>query len=821
MQEGFQKEQKVRALGNSRIAAVFAAIAIMLFSPLDLAVYPDYFFTFFSLRLGVVFISLVLFFITYLPLVRGFGQEIGTIQYIVTALSVVLMIHFSEGYLSPYYAGINVILIVFLAILPMDHLRAGVICGVIYASYLIPILYRGQITEWSVFINNNAFLLATIILSILSSYMHTRLRIREYAARHELATANEDLKHLDVLKSQFFANVSHEVRTPLTSIIGPVQSIYQGDVGEITSEQKELLSQVYRNTLRLLDMINQMLDFARYDAKKMQVNLAEVDLEKTVYETVTAFREVAARKTLYLKFESVDLPLMYLDREKVDRILTNLVRNAIKFTESGGISLTIAPEGSQVVISVADTGIGIPQDRLSTIFERFQQVDSSSTRRYEGTGLGLTIVKEAVEIQHGTIEVASELGRGTTFTVRLPMNLDKRIPDAKSKRRGEDRRQYHRRNDQAPYTGPERRNGPRRGYDLARIEIDDLVFIDSSLLTSNEGSPELPAEAKGSRVLYVEDNTDLRSYVYRMLTKAGYQVETAIDGQEGWEKVASFNPEVVVSDIMMPRMDGYELLSRIQADAQFQSTPVILTTAKSELDERIHGLEEGADDYLAKPINIRELDARIRNLVTRSLFQEATLRAKELEHQMRELAVGFSRSLDLRDHYTADHSNDVLAYGTMIAAEMGLSVDEVFRNSLLLHDVGKIGVPDRILLKEGPLTDEEWETMKRHAEFGAQLLSGFDSFKDVAEIVLSHQEHFDGSGYPRGLRGTEIPQTARIIAVADAWHAMIEDRPYRKALEKPRAISELVNGKGKYFDPEVVDAFLKALGRQGRPTSVR
>lgn len=814
---GYAEEQRERALRNARIAAVFAAIAILLFSFLDRIVYPEHFRTFLGIRLTVVLISAMTFGLTFLPRAHSLGHELGMFQYLITAFSVVVMVHLSQGYLSPYYAGVSFVLIAFLAILPMDHIRAMVVCSIIYTSYIVPIAIRGGITDWAVFFNNNAFLLGTVLLAIISSYMSTRLRIREHAARWELAKANEDLKHLDVLKSQFFANVSHEVRTPLTSIIAPVQSLYEGDLGELTEEQRTYLSQVYRNALRLLDMINQMLDFSRFDAKKMQVKLSEVDLAAVIEETVLAFREGAASKSLRLDYEFDDPPgPVYLDREKVDRILTNLIRNAIKFTEEGHITVRLGRYNGGAVISVEDSGIGIPKDQVSAIFERFQQVDSTSTRRYEGTGLGLTIVKESVEIQKGTVEVTSEQGRGTTFTVRLPLNLDITMPEAMSKRRGFDRRRGERRSTSARYDGPERRSGPRRRHDLASVDLEDLVFIDSAQprdvpLPVDEKTAENPA---GFRVLYVEDNADLRSYVRQMLHRRGHTVITAVDGLEGWEKVESFQPEVIVSDIMMPRLDGYDLMKKIRDDRRFQGIPIILTTAKSEVDERIRGLRRGADDYLAKPINIRELDARIRNLVTRRLFHEAVARATALENRMHDLTLSFSRSLDLRDHYTADHSADVLLYGTIIAEEMGLEVTESFRDALLLHDLGKLGVPDRILLKHGPLNSEEWQVMRKHAEYGAHLLAPFDSFQDVSGIVLAHQERFDGSGYPRGLKGDEIPLTARIIAVADAWHAMTEDRPYREALDTTTAVAELIAGRGTQFDPEVVNAFLAGLAKR-------
>ncbi len=813
----YLEEQKDRALRNSRIAAIFAAIAIMIFAILDTVVYPELVRDFLYIRITVVAVSMILFALTWIPGARNFGCEIGMVQYVVTALSIVLMIHLSEGYLSPYYAGINVILIVFLAILPMDHIRAMVICSIIYIAYLFPILIRGNITEWAVFAGNNSFLLATIVLAVVSSYMSTRLRYKEFSARFSLAMANEELKHLDIMKSQFFANVSHEVRTPLTSIIGPVQSMYEGDTGDINDVQRRLLSQVYRNGLRLLDMINQMLDFARFDARKMQVRLEEITLEDAIQDTVTAFNEVASRKSLSLEYIiETDVSRVYLDREKFERILTNLLRNAVKFTDDGGITIRSRLDGNDIVVSVEDTGIGIPSNQVLTVFERFQQVDSSSTRRYEGTGLGLTIVKEAIELQRGTVEVQSTQGEGTTFTVRLPRNLQELMPDAISNRTGRDRRRGNRRTDEADYTGPERRRGPRRVRDFAKVDIADMVFMESEQLREEEAAPSPEtSETEGFSVLYVEDNLDLRSYVSTMLTRSGHRVVTAVDGQDGLEKLDTFRPDVVVSDIMMPRMDGYDLMGKMREDQRYQSIPVILTTAKSETEERIKGLEEGADDYLAKPINIRELDARIRNLITRRLFQEALARTEELERRMKDLTMGFSRSLDLRDHYTADHSNDVLNYGTIIAEELEVSVDETFRDAMLLHDLGKLGVPDRVLLKEGPLDDDEWRIMKKHAEFGAHLLAEFDSFRDVSEIVLAHQERYDGTGYPRGLKGEEIPLAARIIAVADAWHAMIEDRPYRKALDVSKAICELTRGRGTHFDPTVVDAFIAGLSRRG------
>ena len=806
----FERETSEKAIRDTKIASLAAASIFPVFVILDNFIYPDLALTFLMIRLVVVAVGVGVFFLMNTQFGARFAREFSMFEYVLFSGSISVMVHLDGGYASPYYAGINLILIAFLFILPLDVRRTAIVCAIVYATYIVPILSIGrEITDLPLFMNNNFFLLATMVLVILSSYLHTRMRWHEFVARSGLARANEELKELDILKSQFFANVSHEVRTPLTSIISPVQSLYQGDLGAMTTEQQDIVAQVYRNSLRLLDMINQMLDFARFDARKMQLRLSVVDLDETIRELVTVFNEVTRRKGLKLQYLSeVDLPPLYLDAEKLERILSNLIRNSVKFTDHGSIIIRARIEGTWLVVEVEDTGVGIPEAELPVIFERFRQVDGSATRRYEGSGLGLTIVKEAVELQKGQISVVSEEKRGTRFIIKIPTNLEELAPDAFIERRNIERRKRDK-----PHTGPERRRVPRRRQDVTRLTIEDLAFVDSTTIppTSDETQPAPSEEKEQPRVLYVEDNEDLRNYVSRMLSRLGHKVDTAVDGQHGWEKLQDALPDVVVSDIMMPRMDGYELLKRMKSEDRTKQVPVILTTAKSEVDSRIEGLQTGADDYLAKPLNMRELDARIRNLVTLRKFQHAVARARELERNMKELSQSFSQSLELKDRYTAGHSHDVLTLGTIIAEEMGLAVDYRVRQSLLLHDIGKLGIPDSILLKNGPLTEQEWDVMKHHATLGAELLRKFESFSEVSDIILAHQERFDGTGYPKGLKGEEIPVIARMIAVADAWHAMTEDRAYRPALSPREAAFELIRNKGRQFDPEMVEAFLRGL----------
>ena len=656
--------------------------------------------------------------------------------------------------------------------------------------------------------------MGTIALVILSAHLNRQIRFKEYSGRFKLAQANEELKQLDELKSQFFANVSHEVRTPLTSILAPVQSLYQGDIGGLSREQHRLIGQVYRNTLHLLDMINQMLDFARFEAGRMNLRLGPVDLDELAQDTVSLFEEVAVRKGLRLTYNrESEVPTVYLDGAMVERVLSNLIRNALKFTEQGAVTVRVGrlPEG--VYLEVEDTGIGIPAEHLPRIFKRFQQVDGSSTRKYEGTGLGLTIVKESVNLMRGDISVRSQEGQGSCFRAVLPEDLEKLEPAAFIERRTTERRRASRHD----FGGEDQRRQIRRRDDLARVTLEDWVMIERDYLDQQDEPEEAvpPPAQDATRILLVEDNSDVRRITAMMLRRFGHQVTAVSDGLEGWKKVQNELPDIVVSDVMMPRMDGYELLRKIRETAETRHIPVILVTAKSETDSRIQGLDTGADDYLSKPVIPRELDARVRNLITSRQLQHALAVAQERETRMEELIMSFSESLELRDSNTAGHSWKVLELGCLIAEELGIPADRLLKESLLLHDIGKIGIPDRILLKESALDAEEWRKMKEHPEIGERLLGKFPSFREISPVILAHQEHYDGTGYPRGLKGEEIPLPARIIAVADAYHAMTTDRPYRQALSTLSAVSELLRHSETQFDPRVVDAFVTGLVRRG------
>lgn len=813
IRQGFLNETLEKTVRDVKLGAIVASIAFALFNIVDYIAYREIYFLLTLIRIGVIFLNLIIFGIMHSAFGKRYPLVFSMLEYLICGLSIVFMVHISGGYSSPYYAGINLVMLAFIFLLPLDAKLTAIICLILYAAYIIPIVVRQRIERLDVFFNNNFFLLATCVVVIISAYLSNQMRYREFSGRYNLAQANEELKKLDTLKSQFFANVSHEVRTPLTSILAPVQSMFQGDVGEIPPEHKHLIAQVYRNALKLLDMINQMLDFSKFEAGRMQLRLRPMYLDELARDTVSIFQDVTERKGLKLQYiQQEELPAIFLDPDKVERILTNLIRNAIKFTETGSITVRTGAGIGLQYFEVRDTGIGIPKEHLSNIFKRFQQVDGSSTRKYEGTGLGLTIAKEATDLLRGSISVQSEEGRGSTFRVEFPYDLERIMPEALLERRVHERRRTR-----FEYDGDERRKEHRRQEDLARINTPDIALIEKEMLEvkdrETESLPASPGQRIG-KVVLVEDNVDLRAYISKMLSRFGHEVSTAVDGLDGWEQVQNHLPDVVVSDIMMPRMDGYELLSKIKTSEKTRGIAVILITAKPELESKLQGLEIGADDYLPKPVNIRELDARIKNLITTRKFQLALARETELNTRMEELSMSFSQSLEIRDFNTAGHSRDVLNLGLIIAEGLGIPIDRQLRDSLLLHDIGKLGIPDRVLLKESSLTPEEWEIMKKHPELGANLLGHFETYKEISAVILAHQEHFDGTGYPNGLKGEQIPLFSRIIAIADAYHAMTSNRPYRKALTPMQAVSELIEHRGTQFDARLVDVFSDGLRRR-------
>jgi GAF domain-containing protein/response regulator RpfG family c-di-GMP phosphodiesterase len=427
----------------------------------------------------------------------------------------------------------------------------------------------------------------------------------------------ERLLELDKQKTEFFQNISHEFRTPITLIQGPLESAVAAGVG-LSLEQSAI---ALRNSRRLLRLVNQLLDLQRLDAGRMQPSFRPCDLVEFVSQIVESFRPYCEKKELHLVTDFSECPKVYLDMEKFDKVVYNLLSNAMKFTpEDGTISVTLQAQDNHCILQVKDTGIGIVQEQIPLLFERFRQAEGSENRSYEGSGLGLALVKELVELHGGQVTVDSVYGHGTTFTLwlvsgnsHLPINQVLEMPAEL--------------------------NTSRASVELADLELieaatDKFEQITQDLLLSSDVQNSILSNGNGFKsadlttlashpntstsrhsILVVDDNPDLRTYVSDILRRNGYQVYTARNGYEGFGVAQEIVPSLIVTDLMMPLVTGLEMIRMIRSEQKLKGIPIILLTAKVDEETRIESTEYGADAYLAKPFNDRELLAEVRNLL--------------------------------------------------------------------------------------------------------------------------------------------------------------------------------------------------------------
>ncbi|MEH2265171.1 response regulator [Nostoc sp.] len=406
----------------------------------------------------------------------------------------------------------------------------------------------------------------------------------------------ERLLELDKQKTEFFQNISHEFRTPITLIQGPLESAVAAGEGLSYSQSAIAL----RNSRRLLRLVNQLLDLQRLNAGRMQPSFHPCDLVEFVSQIVESFRPYCEKKKLHLIAQLDECSPVYLDMEKFDKVIYNLLSNAMKFTPEGGtIAVRLKSERERCILQVQDTGIGIVQEQIPYLFERFRQAEGSANRSYEGSGLGLALVKELVELHGGQVTVESVYGQGTTFSLWL-LTGNAHLPT------------------QQILETPAEVNTSRASVELADLELVESTTDNIEDITINS-SPHIDTQDSALKtqhsILVVDDNPDLRTYVSEIFRRNGYRVQTARNGYEGHNTAKEIMPSLIVTDLMMPLVSGLEMIQLIRKEEKLKGTPIILLTAKVDEETRIEGTEHGADAYLAKPFNDRELLAEVRNLL--------------------------------------------------------------------------------------------------------------------------------------------------------------------------------------------------------------
>lgn len=503
-------------------------------------------------------------------------------------------------------------------------------------SYGFKVLPPWWFTWWAFCLYISLFFLA---LFGVRRYEMNRILLRNQLKIEKVTT--DSLRNLDQLKSHFFANISHEFRTPLTLILGQIESVMSS---AIDTKEKGKLQIANRNARRLLALINELLDLSKLEAGSMELKAAKHNIVSFLKSLFYSFESLAATKKIELGFVAATdhIPVLF-DPDKMEKVFYNLMSNAFKFTpENGKIEVAIALEKNNlVVIRIKDTGCGIPEDRLKNIFDRFYQVDGSNTREHEGTGIGLALAKELVELHKGKLTVKSCTGEGSEFILTLPVE-----------------------NNGLAY------DGGKISSDVETLSVEVPADIDETEPMVETDFPNQRVTQSREIILIVEDNDDVRSYIREQL-EGDYQVNEARHGEEGVAMAEEKVPDLIITDVMMPKMDGYQFCKAIRINEKTSHIPLIMLTAKSALDDKIVGLESGVDAYITKPFSAKELRATVKNLI----------------HQREQLRKRFSKSTVISPAEVSTFSTDQAFLGKTIKIIESNYGDEQFSVEMLAENL--------------------------------------------------------------------------------------------------------------------------------------
>jgi len=562
-------DRKVR-IRNSRLGAVWAMILMPAGFTLDWFVYPRHWELFLGVRLLCSFLVWIVRLLFNTPFGERHYRALGMIWYLLPALAISWMIYASGDPASPYYAGLNIVLIgagLFLPWTSRENLLAWGLVMAMYAGACLLLGWPAVVGKWNDIFNNLYFLILTGLIVVIASYYHSGTRYREFALRfeldrnkHVLEEANQRLKDLDEAKSRFFANISHELRTPLTLLLAPLESIRQKRDVQLDAQTRDWLDTMHANGMRLLKLINDLLDLVRLESGQMQLRPETFSVPELVKGLVSAVHKMADDKRVKLRTEIADsVGDFWADRDKLEKIFLNLLFNAIKFTPGGGEIIfgvnRTTDNGLRFVVK--DTGVGIAADDLPIIFEPFVQVGRDH-RLQEGTGLGLPISRRFARLLGGDLTAASAgvVGQGSRFVLEIPVSIV---------------------------------DGAGAGAATARR------------------AARLAPDQQDYRLLVVDDRAESRRLLGDLLARMGFAVRTAENGAEAllvWEE---WQPHLIWMDLQMPVMDGRTAARRIKATAQGQRTVVIAVSAGVPSELHADMLADGCDDFIRKPFREEEI----------------------------------------------------------------------------------------------------------------------------------------------------------------------------------------------------------------------
>jgi signal transduction histidine kinase/ActR/RegA family two-component response regulator len=563
----------------------WAPLFYALFAILDWLVFPQHLKALYGIRLSFVVLSLGLLPLVYRAQTYPRVVVLSVVTFVGGSLGISVMCYLTGGLSSPYYAGLILCFLFAGAVFSWPISVALCTFGLALVSYFGLAVLGGDSLGGEFVSLHSFFLLSSMSLALIGMNVRNRLAKQAFRSQSLLAQRNRELSELHELKDRMFQNVSHELRTPLTLILTPLQRKLDNP-DELSPEELQLTNEMFQQGMRLSRQINDLLDLSRLSSSALPVERRAVDVGKTLRELVDTVQVAASASGLTIELTLGKGSLIFeLDPAHLEKIVFNLLGNALKFTPSGG-QITVKADGGKrgLDIVVEDSGIGIAQEDQERIFDRFQQLDSDTTRHYGGSGIGLALVSELAGAMGGRVEVESELGKGARFTVHFPPELSSEL-----------------------LVEPEVGESD-RGYGVlypASFETEDR---------SLGGDRRLVVGRRGPKVLVVEDDSALRRQLVQLLAE-NHRVVGIADGKEALREALLLAPQVVITDIMMPGLDGVELCRRLRERTEMKNTAVIMLTAKGLLEDRVEGRSAGADSYLIKPFETRELLATVEGLL--------------------------------------------------------------------------------------------------------------------------------------------------------------------------------------------------------------
>jgi signal transduction histidine kinase len=638
----WEKNEREVRIRTGKLACLLVIVLMPAGVVLDWMVFKHFHVQFFWLR---IFCSLLVggvLALHYLNFTTLYYRVLQQFIVFLPAASIALMIYLTNTAprgdrpleftdFSPYYAGLNLILVALSAVGHWnfrDSLISVLMIILLYAFAEYP-------SPWSPALGSNLyFLILTGIIVLAGNRVFNQLAFREFLTSYQLdqsrraaEEANQKLLELDRVKNRFFANISHELRTPLTLLLAPLEKMLHDRRFQADRALYQMLQSMHSNGLRLLRLINDLLDLVRLESGKMEINREPIAMREFLQGLVSAVRNVADDRHIRIQLRVDDaVKTVMADLDKLEKILLNLIFNALKFTPAGGrVSITCGREGDELVLSVSDTGVGIPPEKQPFVFQRFWQGDVSAQRKYQGAGIGLALVKELTEIQQGRIEVQSTPGQGATFTVHLPYLVPAPGTPAPAPKE-----------QPAPAPAPAaetaRAESPAESLDTQWLQSlyrrAELLPTFSRLHDSVRPAP-LADTRNLPKILVADDEPDMLGFL-RLQLEEEYRVIEAVDGEQAIALARQYLPDAVLCDMMMPGADGLTVCRQLRQGQATRTVPILLITARADEETKLAALDAGASDFLAKPFSVTELRVRLRNLVFGSQLQRQLARQNQV-----------------------------------------------------------------------------------------------------------------------------------------------------------------------------------------------